>query len=192
MIVFQVLNFDRVKEILRIRCHIYIFMKKVVILREMHVKMKSFTPPQKETKHPRLGCPFITYGITTGNLDWRKCQKRPLEVFCEKRCFLIFLKFCKNTFLQNNSRQLLLKCGHCKNEAKEIDRLCCREIDVILIVSAKIPERKKIVSLSSFCGHLCPTISLTFQSYLPGGSVFLLVTGVAERNKKQGWVNLRF
>ena len=51
MIVFQVLNFDQVKEILKIRCHIYIFMKKVVMLREMLVKIKSFAPLQKETKH---------------------------------------------------------------------------------------------------------------------------------------------
>ena len=31
--------------------HIYILMKRVVILREIHVKMKSFAPPQKEAKH---------------------------------------------------------------------------------------------------------------------------------------------
>ena len=51
MIVFQELNFDPVKEILKIRCHIYILMKKVIILRKMHVKMKSFAAPLKETKH---------------------------------------------------------------------------------------------------------------------------------------------
>ena len=51
MIVFQVLNFDSVSEILKIWCHIYILMKTVIILREIHVKMKSFAPPQKETKH---------------------------------------------------------------------------------------------------------------------------------------------
>ena len=51
MIVFQELNFDPVKEILKIRCHIYISMKKVIIIRKIHVKMKSFAPPWKETKH---------------------------------------------------------------------------------------------------------------------------------------------
>ena len=45
MIVFQVLNFDPVIEILKIRCHIYSLMKTVTILRKIHVKMKSFTPP---------------------------------------------------------------------------------------------------------------------------------------------------
>ena len=39
MIFFQVsLNFDAVKEILKIRCQIYILMKKVIILSKMQVK----------------------------------------------------------------------------------------------------------------------------------------------------------
>ena len=39
------------KELLKMRFHIYILMKKVIILRKIHLKMKSFTPPEKETKH---------------------------------------------------------------------------------------------------------------------------------------------
>ena len=46
MIVFQVLNFDAVTKILKIRCHFYILMKTVIIMRKIHVKMKSFAPPQ--------------------------------------------------------------------------------------------------------------------------------------------------
>ena len=46
------------------------------------------------------------------------------------------------------------KCGHCKNEAREIDCPYCREVDVVLIASAKIPERKGSISSSSFYGHL--------------------------------------
>ena len=42
---FSELNFDPVKEILKIRCRIYILMKKVVILRKIHEKIKSFAPP---------------------------------------------------------------------------------------------------------------------------------------------------
>ena len=42
MIVFQVLNFDPAKEILKIRCQL---MKKVIILWKTHVKMKPFAPP---------------------------------------------------------------------------------------------------------------------------------------------------
>ena len=74
---FSVFHFDPVKEILKIRCHIYILVKKVIILRNIHVEMKSFAPPQKETQHTRLSCRLITYSIRIGNLDWRKCHKQP-------------------------------------------------------------------------------------------------------------------
>ena len=43
-----------IKQILKIQHHIYILMKKVIILRKIHVTMKSFAPQsprQKETKH---------------------------------------------------------------------------------------------------------------------------------------------
>ena len=45
------------------------------------------------------------------------------------------------------------KYGHCKNEAREIDCLCCRELDAILNTSAKIPEHKGNISPCSFYGH---------------------------------------
>ena len=41
-----------------------------------------------------------------------------------------------------------------ENEAREIDSPCGREVDAILIASAKIPERKGSISPSSFYGHL--------------------------------------
>ena len=50
MNVFQVLNFDPVKEILKIQCHIYILIKKVIFLRKIHIKMTFFAPALKETK----------------------------------------------------------------------------------------------------------------------------------------------
>ena len=46
------------------------------------------------------------------------------------------------------------KCGHCKNEARDIDCLCCREMDAMLIVSAKIPECEGIILPSRFYGQL--------------------------------------
>ena len=43
-------------------------------------------------------------------------------------------KFLRTPLLQNNSRQLLLKCRHFNNET--------RDIDCIFIALAKIPERE--------------------------------------------------
>ena len=60
----------------------------------------------------------------------------------------------RQLFLQSNSGQLLLKCGHCKNKAREIDCVCCREVNAMLLASAKIPERMENMSPSSFYGHL--------------------------------------
>ena len=48
------------------------------------------------------------------------------------------------------------KCGHCKNEARKIDCLCCREIEVdtMLINSDKIPKCNGSISTSSFYWQL--------------------------------------
>ena len=46
------------------------------------------------------------------------------------------------------------KYRHFKNERREIDCLCCREVDAILIASVKIPEGEGRISTSSFYGHL--------------------------------------
>ena len=48
MIVFQELNFDPVKEIMKIRSQIYILMKKVIILRKIHAKMKFLLDQRKK------------------------------------------------------------------------------------------------------------------------------------------------
>ena len=83
------------------------------------------------------------------NLDWNKCQKQPLEVFCEKKVFfkmsqnsqetsvlektpVDFAEFLRTPVLQNNSGRLLPKCGHFNNEARDIDCICCRELDALL------------------------------------------------------------
>ena len=43
---FQIsVNFDLVKEILKIRCQISILKKKVIILRKIQVTMKTLAPP---------------------------------------------------------------------------------------------------------------------------------------------------
>ena len=44
------------------------------------------------------------------------------------------------------------KCGHCKNEAREIDCLCYREVNAMLIASAKIVELEGSISPCRFYG----------------------------------------
>ena len=43
-----------------------------------------------------------------------------------------FAKFLITSYLQNNSRRLLLKCGHLNNEAGDKDCICCRDLDAML------------------------------------------------------------
>ena len=78
-----------------------------------------------------------------------------------------FEKFLRTPFLQNISERLLLKCRHCTNEAREIDCLCCRELDAILIASAKTPELEGSISRPSFYGHLLNYKSHVLVLYLP-------------------------
>ena len=43
-----------------------------------------------------------------------------------------FAKFLKTPLLQNKSGQLLLKCGHFNNQARDINCIYCRELDALL------------------------------------------------------------
>ena len=47
-----------------------------------------------------------------------------------------FAKFSRTSFLQNNSGRLLLKCGHFNNEARDIDCICCGDLDQYFIALA--------------------------------------------------------
>ena len=70
-----------------------------------------------------------------------------------------FAKLLRTPFLQNNAGWLLLKCGHCKNQAREIDCLCCsmhgcREMNAMLTASAKSQDYEGSILSSRFYGHL--------------------------------------
>ena len=97
-----------------------------------------------------------------------------------------FIKCLRASFLQNNSKVLLLKCRHCKNEARERDCLCCRDVDAMLIASAKIIEYEETISPSG----VCPTISHTFS--LISGYMSSFFGSWCSRTKEGGWMNLRF
>ena len=57
------------------------------------------------------------------------------------------------------------KCGHCKNEAREIDCLCCRELNAMLITLVKIPEHEESILNADFMRN-CPNVSHTCLLYL--------------------------
>ena len=54
------------------------------------------------------------------------------------------------------------KCEHCKNEAREIDCLCCREVDAMLIAALLLKSRsaREASHHAAFIGN-CPTVSHT-------------------------------
>ena len=51
-----------------------------------------------------------------------------------------FCKVFKNTFFTEQLWTTASESRYCSNEARDIDCICCRELDVMLIASAKIPE----------------------------------------------------
>ena len=67
-----------------------------------------------------------------------------------------FVKFSRTSFLQNNSgcRAAASESEYCINEARDIDCICCRELDAMLIALTKIPECEGRTSPSRFFGHL--------------------------------------
>ena len=168
MIIVQVLNFDPATEILKIRCHIYISMKIAIILRKIHVKMKSFIPPQKETNHSRLNCDYIKYqnrrsrivqmrkaaivGVLRKRVSFKILQNSQETPVPGSTCE--FCKIFKNTFFTEQLRTTASKSGYCNNKARDIDCICCRELDAMSIASTKIPEGEGRISPSSFYEHL--------------------------------------
>ena len=58
-----------------------------------------------------------------------------------------FAKFLRTPFSQNNSGRQLLKCRHCKNEARGIDCLFCKEVDAMLNASSEISARGKHLAI---------------------------------------------
>ena len=46
----------------------------------------------------------------------------------------------RNTRNKLNIFTLWCKCRHCKNEAREIDCVCCREVDKIFLASWSVSE----------------------------------------------------
>ena len=129
------------------------------------------SPPQKETKPIRASTSNLLHTVldqeisiganartSTGGALWKKTffkiSRNSEETPVPEKTPVNFATFVRTPFLQNNSGRLLLKYEHCKNEAREIDCLCCTEVDAILFASVIIPEREGSMSPSSFYRHL--------------------------------------
>ena len=95
-----------------------------------------------ETKHAHVTSADLL-PIRIGILDWNESYEKETKQNHASATDLLHIKIGN---LDWN------KCGQCKNEAREIDCLCCREVDAILIASAKIPEREGSISPCSFYG----------------------------------------
>ena len=72
-----------------------------------------------------------TWGILRTNVFFKMSQNSQ-ETPVPEETPVNFVKFLKTPLLQNNSGRLLLKCGHFHNEARDIDCICCRELDALL------------------------------------------------------------
>ena len=61
-----------------------------------------------------------------------KMSQNSQETAVPEEATVSFAKFLKAPFLQNNSGRLLLKCGHCNDEARDIDCICCKQLNAML------------------------------------------------------------
>ena len=139
-------------------------MKKVIILQKIQVTMRTFV------------LPFFNHFSLSMNRKQRVRARR-------KKKKHIYASAANLSYIRKGNLNCCMG-GHCKNEATEIDCLCCREIEVdaMLIILTKIPQCEESISLPAFMSY-CRTISRTCQPYLPGRRVLLFVPGVARRNE---------
>ena len=72
-----------------------------------------------------------TGGVLRKKVFFKMSQSSQETPVPEETC-VNFAKFLRTSFLQNDSGRLLLKCGHFNNEARDIDSICCRELDAML------------------------------------------------------------
>ena len=94
--------------------------------------------------------PFKTYAsaavslyIGIGNPDWNESHAKKTKHIHASAAELLDIR------IENLN---WCKRGHCKNEAREIDCLCCREVNAMLIALAKIQECEECISPCRFYG----------------------------------------
>ena len=81
--------------------------------------------------------------IRIGNLDWNESHEKETKHIHTSAADLLHIR---------KGNLDWRKCGHCKGETREIDCLCCREVNAMLIASGKILEREGSISSCRFYG----------------------------------------
>ena len=158
MIVFQVsLNLDPVKEILKVQCQIYIQWRKWLFWRKYKWQWR------------------ISFHYFPTILVWAwAVRKRAGNESREKETKYVFTSVANLLHIWTGNRNWY-KCGHCKNEAREVDCLCCMEIEV---------DAMLINPYSPNVTFLCPNVTfLCSLSVLP-------FQGVQKCNIGRIWVSL--
>ena len=95
-----------------------------------------------EIKHICASAAVLLH-IRIGNLDWNESHEKETKHIHTSAADLLHIR---------KGNLDWRKCGHCKGETREIDCLCCREVNAMLIASGKILEREGSISSCRFYG----------------------------------------
>ena len=95
-----------------------------------------------EIKHICASAAVLLH-IRIGNLDWNESHEKETKHIHTSAADLLHIRIGNLDWC---------KCRHCKNEAREIDCLCCREVNAMLIASVKILEHEGSISPCRFYG----------------------------------------
>ena len=95
-----------------------------------------------ESKHIYASAAVLIH-VRIGNLDWNESHEKETKHIHASAVDLLHIRIGNLDWC---------KCGHCKNKAREIDCLCCREVNSMLTALAKIPEGKGSISTCRFYG----------------------------------------
>ena len=135
----------------------------MIILKKIQVTMNTFVPPFFNN---------FCFSLNRKKRVVMRFMRNKLNLFTLQ--LPIFIYWCKYR--------------HCQNETREIDCPCCPVVQrwtQYLSLKLKSWSAREASHHPAFMGD-CPTFSHMCYPYLPSRWVFLLVPGVAERNKDAG------
>ena len=99
----------------------------------------------------------VTEGVLRKKMFFKMPQNSQ-ETLVPEETPMNFAKFLRIPFLRNNSGRLLLKCGHCNSEARDV---VVESWMQCLLLPLKSQTARKASRPPAFMG-ICPTISHTY------------------------------